>query len=171
VETVGRLSMGPFCRLSAAYYDYAWQSVLLLFWPIITTMEMHIVPPQLRKEVGKSLCSGILKLRFQRYSSVPDFIPKQTHLESLNLEVNELTDIPHSLSALINLTSLVLSKNKLTSIPEAIFELAQLRHLDMRDNVIQLVPKEIERLVNLNHLDLGVNNISVLPPELGALRG
>ena len=104
---------------------------------------------------------------------IPPELGSLTHLQSLNLEHNDLFGpIPTELASRVSLTHLRLAYNQLTgSIPPELGNLANLTKLDLWSNQLtDPIPPELGNLANLTELNLGFNPFTgPIPPELGNL--
>ena len=118
---------------------------------------------QLALSLGHSLRDGQLCLNGFGLLEVPEELFRLTHLSSLELSRNEITNLPDGFSALTNLRSLSLDNNRIEAIPSWITNLRSLRWLILDDNCIERLPAEMEALPFLHGLTLRHNR---LPEEV-----
>lgn len=92
---------------------------------------------------------------------VPDYVLKETNLETLNLSDNNLTgSIPGEIRFLTKLKTLDLSNNKMTGVPAEVGQLTYLENLDLSDNQLTGLPNELANLKNLKIFNISGNNYS-----------
>lgn len=97
-----------------------------------------------------------------------------THLQSIQLQFNQLTTLPNNWELLKELQVLDLSNNlldNLTEIPSTLFQLTQLQSFILSNSGLSFpIPESIGNLINLQFLDLSRNNlISSIPNSIGNL--
>ena len=106
--------------------------------------------------------------------TISDEIHQLQHLESLNLNANEIESLPMNMSKLTNLSSLNLSVNPLKNHLEIITKLTKLRSLDISDNTSEddqiSIPNSITNLKSLNSLNMSHCNIVEIPNSIGELK-
>lgn len=93
-----------------------------------------------------------------------------SHLRSLNLTHNGLTDIPQCIMEFKELRTLSVAENMLTTIPENIGDLTLLQNLDLYDNEITTLPASMSELNNLRTLNIAKNRLTILPSFLNEFR-
>ncbi len=122
---------------------------------------------------GRWDSEGQVSRRHGLVGPIPPELGSLTHLQSLNLEHNDLFGpIPTELASRVSLTQLRLAYNQLTgSIPPELGNLANLTKLDLWSNELTgPIPPELGNLANLTELNLGFNPFTgPIPPELGNL--
>jgi len=101
--------------------------------------------------------------------AIPPEIGNLTHLKSLSLSTNRLSNLPAEIGRLSSLNDLTLTGNRLSSLPPEIGNLSSLGYLDVGHNQLSNLPPEIGNLSSLGYLDVGHNQLSNLPPEIGNL--
>lgn len=110
-----------------------------------------------------------IALRDKNLNSIPVEIGQLTNLYHLDLATNNLTSLPAEIGQLTNLSFLNLGSNDLSTLPDEIWQLDQLNTLSFYNNNLTFIPAEIGQLVNLQLLNLSVNNITSLPEEIWGL--
>lgn len=121
-------------------------------------VEMDIIPPTIFK------CTHLksLSLPYNNITEIPSDIQYLTRLEDLNLCYNNLESVPIELGKLIHLTFLSLGFNKLTDLPLECIDLVHLDYLNIEHNEFTLVPECIKYLP-LKGLDLSSNHFTTFP--------
>ena len=111
-------------------------------------------------ELTKADLEKVTKLNFsfERWTEVPKGLEKLTHLTSLNLMANRLTDVKR-LEKLTKLKRLALSRNGLTEPPTGLEKLTQLESLSFFNNRLTNV-KGLEKLTKLKWLVLLHNRLT-----------
>jgi hypothetical protein len=94
-----------------------------------------------------------------------------THLRSLWLSNNNLTQIPAQVSQLKHLKILGLAYNQLTELCPQLLELTKLEFLDVSSNQLLELPQQIDKFSNLHYLILNDNELVQLPMQIGNLDG
>ena len=86
-----------------------------------------------------------------------------THLESLNVNDNQLISLPNSIGNLSNLVTLFVGENQLTSLPESIVNLTNLTSLVLQNNQLVSLPANIGQLSSLTDIYASENQLTNLP--------
>ncbi|XP_077992119.1 uncharacterized protein LOC144446238 [Glandiceps talaboti] len=90
----------------------------------------------------------------------------QPHLESLNLENNELKVIDHvDFKRMSKLKTLSLKDNHIEKLPDSLCHAKNLEHLDLEGNKIAHIPEDLN-LKKLGRLNLSNNNLESLPVQI-----
>jgi internalin A len=110
-----------------------------------------------------------LNIELNQLSTLPSSISALTNLNVLKLGYNQLSTLPESISALPNLRVLDLSHNRLTTLPLSISTLTNLNELHLFDNRLPPLPSSISTLTNLNVLNIGHNQLSTFPESISTL--
>ncbi|KAF9932729.1 hypothetical protein FBU30_007379 [Linnemannia zychae] len=93
-----------------------------------------------------------------------------SHLVSLRLQGNRLTDLPDQIFRLPSLRELDVSQNRLTEIPGLIGMLGPtLEELFLQSNQLQSLPQQLGRLTRLRLLDIADNQLGCIPVEVQRL--
>ena len=122
---------------------------------------------------------NLLKLKIldfgfnQNIKTISDKIHQLQHLESLNINANDIGCLPTELGQLKNLVSLNVSGNPLKNHLEIITKLPKLKSLDISsnrnaDDTIS-IPNSIADLTFLTYLDMSGCNLIDIPPSIGEL--
>ncbi len=98
---------------------------------------------------------------------IPGEIGMLTHLEILDVSVNELENLPQELQKLSQLKRLFLTKNKFKIWPGEIFHLSRLEMLSLKSNSITSIPETDYLPRHINWLILTDNLIESLPENFG----
>ena len=93
---------------------------------------------------------------------MPESLGNLTHLTSLHLSDNQLTNLPESFGNLTNLTQLYLEGNQLISLPEFLGNLTNLTTLHLEENKLTSLPENLGNLTNLTELWLDGNLLTDL---------
>lgn len=109
-----------------------------------------------------------LNLYFNRLTEFPSGL-SELKIENLNLGYNPINKWPFELEKLSSLKTLVLSNIGLAALPQEIGNLTNLTSLDLRDNKLVSLPAEIGNLANLTELCLNRNQLKGLPSECKGL--
>ncbi|KAF9955040.1 hypothetical protein BGZ72_004097 [Mortierella alpina] len=116
---------------------------------------------------------GIVHLARLRITSMiiaTSSIPYLSHLVSLRLQGNQLTDLPLQIFRLPSLRELDVSQNRLTEISGLIGLLAPtLEELFLQSNQLQSLPQQLGRLKRLRLLDIADNHLGCIPVEVQRL--
>ncbi|KAI8603243.1 hypothetical protein EDD21DRAFT_403001 [Dissophora ornata] len=116
---------------------------------------------------------GIVHLSRLRISTViiaTSSLPYLTHLVSLRLQGNQLTDLPLQIFRLPSLRELDVSQNLLTEISPLIGLLAPtLEELFLQSNRLQSLPQQLGQLKRLRLLDIADNHLGCIPVEVQRL--
>ncbi|KAF9189763.1 hypothetical protein BGZ51_009305 [Haplosporangium sp. Z 767] len=97
-------------------------------------------------------------------------IPYLSHLVSLRLQGNRLTELPQQIFRLPSLRELDVSQNYLTEIVGLIGMLAPtLEELFLQSNRLQSLPQQLGRLKRLRLLDIADNQLGCIPVEVQRL--
>ncbi len=96
---------------------------------------------------------------------LPPEIFQLSHLMSIDLRDNKLSNLPPEIGNLVNLETLYLSNNQLTDIPAELGRLTQLVKLDLAQNKLMRLPLDLIGLIKLRLLDLSGNELGI-PPEI-----
>jgi Leucine-rich repeat (LRR) protein len=129
-------------------------------------------------EIPESIFS-LLKLKIldcgfnQNIKIISDKIHQLQHLESLNVNANDIGCLPTELGELKNLVSLNVSGNPLKNHLEIITKLPKLKSLDISNNrnlndTIS-IPNSIADLTSLTYLDMSGCNLIDIPASIGEL--
>ncbi|MDJ0687379.1 MAG: COR domain-containing protein [Xenococcaceae cyanobacterium MO_188.B32] len=110
-----------------------------------------------------------LNLSHNILSDLPDFFANLPNLIFLYLSNNNLSKLPPSFTCLSNLSTLDLSENRLSSLPDFFGDIISLTTLDLRGNKLSSLPSSFRNLSNLTTLYLSYNKLSALPNSLFAL--
>ena len=89
-----------------------------------------------------------------------------TSLQTLEMNVNKLTDIPEELCNVTSLTELRIEDNSVKCIPDSIGSLKNLKNFEFMGNRIQTLPDSFAQLSSLKCIDLMYNRLETLPPAL-----
>ncbi|KAG9069309.1 hypothetical protein KI688_010208 [Linnemannia hyalina] len=93
-----------------------------------------------------------------------------SHLVSLRLQGNRLTDLPDQIFRLPSLRELDVSQNRLTEISGLIGMLGlTLEELFLQSNQLQSLPQQLGRLTRLRLLDIADNQLGCIPVEVQRL--
>ena len=111
-----------------------------------------------------------LDLKREKLEIVPLEIAQFTHLKSLILDKNNISEIPDWFRNFKELEVLSISRNNLEEFPPVILELSNLRTLKLGDNLISEIPIDIDKLENLESLWLWSNVIRKYPASLSDLK-
>lgn len=109
-----------------------------------------------------------LILRYNQLTQLPDWLGSLFSLEELNINVNNLNELNSSIGMLSSLRELLLWKNELTYLPHTIGKLSSLETLNLRLNQLKILPETIGNLSSLKELNLHDNQLTHLP---GSLKG
>ncbi|KAG0218251.1 hypothetical protein BGX33_007928 [Mortierella sp. NVP41] len=97
-------------------------------------------------------------------------IPYLSHLVSLRLQGNRLTDLPDQIFRLPSLRELDVSQNRLTRLSGLIGMLGPtLEELFLQSNLLQSLPQQLGRLTRLRLLDIADNQLGCIPVEVQRL--
>jgi Leucine-rich repeat (LRR) protein len=94
----------------------------------------------------------VVRLAWQKLTSLPDVFEQLSELTELDLSGNQLQSLPASLWRTPNLKLLDVSHNPLHELPEAVGELRSLRALLLRDCPVRSLPASLAQLVRLDKL-------------------
>ncbi|KAF9130821.1 hypothetical protein BG015_003959, partial [Linnemannia schmuckeri] len=93
-----------------------------------------------------------------------------SHLVSLRLQGNRLTDLPDQIFRLPSLRELDVSQNRLTELSGLIGMLGPtLEELFLQSNQLQSLPQQLGRLTRLRLLDIADNQLGCIPVEVQRL--
>lgn len=128
-------------------------------------------------EIPESIFS-LLKLKILDFGANPnikiisDKINKLQHLESLDINGNDIEVLPSEFSQLKNLLLLDVSRNPLKNHLEIITKLSKLKSLDISWNPDEPItlPDSMGELKSLNYLDMSGCNIVEIPASIGELK-
>jgi len=128
-------------------------------------------------EIPESIFS-LLKLKTLDFGynhnikSISDKINKLQHLESLDINGNDIEVLPSEFSQLKNLLLLDVSRNPLKNHLEIITKLSKLKSLDISWNPDEPItlPDSMGELKSLNYLDMSGCNIVEIPASIGELK-
>jgi Leucine-rich repeat (LRR) protein len=90
-----------------------------------------------------------LKLRRNRFSSLPDIVAWATSLRSLCLRSNFMEQIPPQVCHMSSLQQIEVGDNALESLPDNLKFLKQLQHLGLEWNMFHRVPSVLSKLPSL----------------------
>jgi hypothetical protein len=124
--------------------------------------------PLLAKKITTVALSR-LGYREKNIYRLPYSIGNLSHLETLYLDSNRLSNLPRSFKHLSQLTDLSLDDNLFEKIPSSILELSQLSRLSFQGNKLQEVPTQLEKLKRLKSIDLSFNKLQGLPNTIHQL--
>lgn len=112
-----------------------------------------------------------MDLEYNQLSALPNSVGNLRRLRVLRVANNQLTDLPEEISCLSgSLKELYVAHNRLTEAPRALRSLAALEHLDVSYNLIQtLDTTAFDALTRLRILRASSNQLSALPQSLGRL--
>ena len=111
-----------------------------------------------------------LNLKREKLEIIPMEIAQFTHLKSLILDKNNISEIPDWFRNFKELEVLSICRNKLEKFPPVILDLSNLRTLRLGDNLISEIPIDIDKLENLESLWLWSNIIRKYPASLSDLK-
>ena len=111
-----------------------------------------------------------LDLKREKLEIVPLEITQFTHLKTLILDKNSISEIPNWFTNFTELEVLSICRNNLEEFPPVILELSNLRTLKLGDNLISEIPIDIDKLENLESLWLWSNIIRKYPASLSDLK-
>ena len=111
-----------------------------------------------------------LDLKRKKLEIVPMEIAQFTHLKTLILDKNNISEIPNWFTNFTELEVLSICRNNLEEFPPVILELSNLRTLKLGDNLISEIPIDIDKLENLESLWLWSNIIRKYPASLSDLK-
>ena len=111
-----------------------------------------------------------LDLKREKLEIVPMEIAQFTHLKTLILDKNSISEIPNWFTNFTELEVLSICRNNLEEFPPVILELSNLRTLKLGDNLISEIPIDIDKLENLESLWLWSNIIRKYPASLSDLK-
>jgi Leucine-rich repeat (LRR) protein len=111
-----------------------------------------------------------LKLKRQKYSSIPKEIYQFKNLVELDLTGNRLVIISDSIALLENLVYLNLERNKLKTLPKGIDQLKKLKYLNIGKNSIRELDKSLSKLSELEFIQAWGNEITEIPDEFYKLK-
>lgn len=104
-----------------------------------------------------------LRLRGNRISSLPAWVPSLPGLETLDVGDNRLTELPDSFPAESALTELSVDSNQLESLPGSLVGASRLRVLNASNNALVEVPAWVGDLRRLEYLRLDGNRVAGVP--------
>lgn len=107
-----------------------------------------------------------LDLSKKNLTKVPTKVFKNTQLEVLLLDNNQLKNLPPETQSLRNLKYLDISNNKCTDLPALTGKLLKLRFLNLSKNDLKDLPPEIGGLKHLENLDISNNSLADLPDQI-----
>jgi leucine-rich repeat protein SHOC2 len=120
----------------------------------------------------------VLSLDRNHLTSVPDRLQDLTHLQTLLLRHNQLTELPAGVPGpqMTALRLLHVSSNLLTTLPDTLAACPQLTHVYANGNQIRTLPSNLfvstdDTTSSLRHLNLTHNQIEQLPATWGELYG
>jgi Leucine-rich repeat (LRR) protein len=90
-----------------------------------------------------------LKLRRNRFSSLPHIVSQATSLRSLCLRSNFMERVPQQVCQMHSLQQIELGNNELEDLPEGLEFLTQLQHLGLEWNMFHRVPSVLFKLPSL----------------------
>lgn len=141
--------------------DYFRQSLLIMSEEKPEQMEEALRRIRVTEKQGED----VLNLAGLGLRQLPSALKKLTHLQTLQLSHNALSELPEWLGDFKELQYLYVNMNHLERLPEALSELRQLRLLNLSNNELTEVPASISGLKELRELDLADNRLSALPEE------
>jgi len=122
------------------------------------------------KALKKLFSSTRLDLYSKKLTTIPSGVFKLTHLKSLILNWNLLTEIPDEISKLKDLEELEFAANKkLKYISVEILQLKKLKSLSLGNCLLGHFPKFILEITKLEKLHFTFNSLTDLPEEIGNL--
>jgi Leucine-rich repeat (LRR) protein len=108
--------------------------------------------------------SSHLNLWKKQLGRVPDSVWEQTHLETLVLAENGLSEVSEHIGRLKKLRMLDPGHNTLTSVPDGLADLDGLTDfLYLHDNRLTSLPSSLARLTRLHYLNMSENAFEVFP--------
>ncbi|KAF9203359.1 hypothetical protein BGZ49_006518 [Haplosporangium sp. Z 27] len=112
----------------------------------------------------------LARLRISTMIIATSSLPYLSHLVSLRLQGNQLTDLPLEIFRLESLRELDVSQNLLTELSGLIGLLAPtLEELFLQSNRLQSLPQQIGLLKRLRLLDIADNHLGCIPVEIQRL--
>ncbi|XP_023231241.1 leucine-rich repeat protein 1-like [Centruroides sculpturatus] len=113
-----------------------------------------------------------VRLRNCKLKIIDPRILKLSHLHTLDLQGNKITELPSMLSSLC-LRSLNIEDNKIEQFPKEICAgnlMKFLLHLNLNGNLISILPPEFCHFKQLNSLKINSNKLVKLPENIGKLK-
>lgn len=114
------------------------------------------------KRLERAEKTGVLALREQGASSLPDRVWTLRSLRSLDVGHNRLLSLPQGVGKLSSLTSLAVEGNRLKALPPALGQLTKLENLTASHNLLTALPDALAALARLKKLAVSHNSIEVM---------
>lgn len=128
-------------------------------------MKIGVLP----ESIGQLTHLTTLHLADNNLTNLPEWFCQLTNLTILNLGNNQLSNLPKKFSQLSKLTAINLTNNNLTNLSEVLCQLPHLITLVLSNNKLTTLPEALSQLVNLDTLNLSTNQLASLPCKLDQL--